>query len=75
MKYVCNEFLNLLLVCKDTEPRYRKTKARGFFSTVRAFPLTMCILYINLLKHFLQIFQASHFLTKIILEKAIQYVI
>ena len=29
------DFFNLVLVCKDIEPRYGRTRTRGFFSTVR----------------------------------------
>ena len=30
-----NDFFSLVLVCKDFEPRYKKARTRGFFSTVR----------------------------------------
>ena len=30
-----NDFLNLVLACKDIKLRYRRTRTRGFFSTVR----------------------------------------
>ena len=30
-----NDFFNLVLVCKDIEPRYGRTRTRGFFSTVK----------------------------------------
>ena len=29
-----NDFFNLVLVCKDIEPRYGRTRARDFFSIV-----------------------------------------
>ena len=44
-------FLNLVLVCNDIEPRYERTRTRGFCSTVRVVSFTMCMLSINLLKH------------------------
>ena len=46
-----NDFFNLILVCKDIEPRYGKTRAKGFFSSVRVVSFTTCVLSINLLKH------------------------
>ena len=58
-----NNFLNLVLVCKDTEPRYGKTRTRGFFSTIRV--VSTCMLSINFLKHLLIKSSGYPFLTKI----------
>ena len=38
---VFNDFLNLVLVCKDIEPRYGRARTRGFFSMLRIAPLTI----------------------------------
>ena len=51
IKDVFNEFFDLVLVCKDTEPRYGRTRTRGFFSAVRVVFLIKKMLFINLLKH------------------------
>ena len=44
-------FLNLVLVCKDIELRYGRTRTREFFPTVRVVSFTTCMLSINFLKH------------------------
>ena len=44
-------FFNWVLVCKDIEPRYRRTRDRGFFSTVRVVFFTRCMLSINFLNY------------------------
>ena len=46
-----NDFFNLVLFCKDIEPKYGRTRTRGFFSTVRVVSFTTCMLSINFLKH------------------------
>ena len=38
---------------KDSEPRYTRTRTRGFFSTVRVVSFTTCTLSINFFKHLL----------------------
>ena len=35
LRMFSNDFINLDLVCKDIEPRYGKTRTRGFYSTSR----------------------------------------
>ena len=45
-----DDLFNLVLVCKDIEPRYGRTRTREFFSTVRSVSFTTCILFKNLLK-------------------------
>ena len=57
-----NDFFNLVLVCKDIEARYGRTRTRDFFSTVRVVSLTTCMHFINLLKHLFKKLQGSHFL-------------
>ena len=42
-----NDFFNLVLVCKDIELRYGRTRTNGIFSTVRIVALTTCMLSIN----------------------------
>ena len=37
-----NDFFNLVLVCKDIEPRYGRTRTRDFFLTVRVVSFTIC---------------------------------
>ena len=44
------DFLNLVLVCKDVEPGYGRTRTGGFFSAVRVVSLTTCMLSISLLE-------------------------
>ena len=51
IKDVFNDFFNLVLVCKDTEPRLGRTRTRSFFSTVRTVSFTTCMSSINLLKY------------------------
>ena len=48
---VFTDFFNLVLVFKDVELRYGRTRARGFLSTVRVVFLLPCMLTIKLLKH------------------------
>ena len=36
-----NDFFNLILLCKDIESRYGRTRARSFFSIVRVDSLTI----------------------------------
>ena len=44
IKDVFNDSFNLVLDCKDIEPKYRRTRTRGFLSTVRVISLTTCML-------------------------------
>ena len=46
-----NDFLNLVLVYKNIEPRHGRNRTRDFFSTVRVVSFTTCMLSIDLLKH------------------------
>ena len=46
-----NDFFNLILVYKDIEPRYVRTRTRGFLLIVRVVSLITCMLSINLLKY------------------------
>ena len=46
-----DDLFNLVLVCKDIEPKYGRTRTREFFSTVRSVSFTTCMLFKNLLKH------------------------
>ena len=68
-----NDFLNFFLVCKDIEPRCGRTRARGFFSTVRVVSW-LCVCLKFFLKN-LWNFQGNHFLRICVLEKVIQCVI
>ena len=42
IKFFFNGILNLVLVCKDIEPRYGRTRARGLLSTVKVVSFTTC---------------------------------
>ena len=46
-----NDFFDLVVVCKDIEPRYGGTRTRGFFSTVRLVSFTTCMFFIIFLRH------------------------
>ena len=48
-----NDFFNLSLFDKDIEPRYGRTRTKGFFSTARVVSFAMCLLFIYLLKQFI----------------------
>ena len=61
----CNDFLNLVLVCKDVEQRYGRTRTRGFFSTVRLFTFTSSMLAISFLEHLFLKFSGYSFFKKI----------
>ena len=38
-----NDFFNLVLICKDIERKYQRTRTIGFFPTVRVVSFTTCI--------------------------------
>ena len=51
IKNVFNDSFNLVLVCKDIEPRNGRTRTRGYFRTFTVVSLTRYMLYLNFLKH------------------------
>ena len=53
LRMLFNDFFNLVLVCKDIEPRYGRTRTRGFSSTVRVVSFTTCMLSNNFFKAFI----------------------
>ena len=50
-KMPLKDFLNLVLVCKETSPRYGSDKIKVFFSTVVTWGCFMTNLLITILKH------------------------
>ena len=75
LKMFSNDLFNFVLNCKYIEPRYGRTKKRGFFSIVRIVSFTICMLSINFLKHLFIKSSEKPFLRKFLIDKIIHCVI
>ena len=63
-----NACYNLVIVCKDITPKYRRTRSKNLFSTVVTFSLTMWILSRISLRHLSIKFSGYQFLRSILFK-------